>query len=187
MFDTGSEDGIRFIVMEDVEGETLASIIRREGPLEPGRAAEIAGEVCDALASAHDTRLVHRDIKPGNLMVTRSGAVKVMDFGIARALTGAPRSPGPGPRWGRRPTCLLSRQRGDRQTAVRICTPWAARSTRCSPASLRSGAISPWSWPHVTSTNRRCHRRASAAHRPGPGSATEHGRGRRCRSTSAAR
>ena len=88
VFDTGSEDGIHFIVMEDVEGETLAAVIRQEGPLEPRRAAQIAREVCDALAAAHDKGLVHRDIKPGNVMVTPSGVVKVMDFGIARALTG---------------------------------------------------------------------------------------------------
>ena len=88
VFDTGSEDGIHFIVMEAVEGETLAAVIRQEGPLEPRRAAQIAQEVCDALAAAHDKGLVHRDIKPGNVMVTPPGVVKVMDFGIARALTG---------------------------------------------------------------------------------------------------
>src|SRR6266545_4017882 len=72
VFDTGSEDGIHFIVMEAVEGETLAAVIRQEGPLEPRRAAQIAREVCDALAAAHDKGLVHRDIKPGNEMVTGS-------------------------------------------------------------------------------------------------------------------
>jgi len=85
VYDTGSEDGTHFIVMEYVEGRTLKDIIRQEGPLYPARAAEICADVCSALVAAHARGLIHRDIKPGNVMLTPDGKVKVMDFGIARA------------------------------------------------------------------------------------------------------
>ena len=87
VYDTGSEDGTHFIVMEYVDGRTLKEVIRAEGPLYPERAAEICGDVCSALAAAHARGLIHRDIKPGNVMLTPDGKVKVMDFGIARATT----------------------------------------------------------------------------------------------------
>jgi eukaryotic-like serine/threonine-protein kinase len=87
VYDTGVQDGTNFIVMEYVEGRTLREVIRNEGPLMPERAAEIASDVCQALAAAHARGLIHRDIKPGNVMLTPDGTVKVMDFGIARATT----------------------------------------------------------------------------------------------------
>ena len=85
VFDTGEDDGVRFIVMEHVEGHTLAEEIAREGALPPERAAAIGAAVCEALAAAHARGLVHRDVKPGNVMLDAGGRVKVMDFGIARA------------------------------------------------------------------------------------------------------
>jgi eukaryotic-like serine/threonine-protein kinase len=87
VYDTGSEDGTHFIVMEFVEGRTLKDVIRQEGPLYPDRVAEICADVCAALVAAHARGLIHRDIKPGNVMLTPDGKVKVMDFGIARATT----------------------------------------------------------------------------------------------------
>jgi serine/threonine-protein kinase len=88
VFDTGSQGDVHYIVMEYVEGRTLRDAIRQEGPLLPERATEIAESVAAALAAAHVAGLVHRDIKPGNIMITREGEVKVMDFGIARTSTG---------------------------------------------------------------------------------------------------
>ena len=85
VFDTGEDQGVRFIVMEHVEGHTLAAEIAREGALAPERTAAIGAAVCDALAAAHARGLVHRDVKPGNIMLDAGGRVKVMDFGIARA------------------------------------------------------------------------------------------------------
>jgi serine/threonine-protein kinase len=85
VYDTGSDNGTHYIVMEYIEGRTLRDIIREEGPLLPERAAEIAGDVCAAMAFAHSHGIVHRDVKPANIMLTKNGEVKVTDFGIARA------------------------------------------------------------------------------------------------------
>jgi predicted Ser/Thr protein kinase len=87
VYDTGTENGTHFIVMEYVDGRTLKDVIRAEGPLYPERTAEICADVCSALVAAHARGLIHRDIKPGNVMLTPDGKVKVMDFGIARATT----------------------------------------------------------------------------------------------------
>lgn len=85
VFDTGSTGSVHWIVMEYVEGRTLREAIRAEGRILPERAVEIAESVSRALDAAHAKGLVHRDIKPGNIMLTSDGQVKVMDFGIARA------------------------------------------------------------------------------------------------------
>ena len=86
LYDYGSDHGTYFIVMEFIEGRTLGDLIRDEGPLMPERAAEIAADVAKGLERAHTSGLVHRDIKPGNIMITNTGETKVTDFGIARAL-----------------------------------------------------------------------------------------------------
>lgn len=83
--DWGSHDGTYFIVMEFLEGENLKQIINREGALSPDTAIRIIGKVCDALEFAHKHDIVHRDIKPHNIVISKDGTVKVTDFGIARA------------------------------------------------------------------------------------------------------
>ena len=87
VFDTGSDDGVHFIVMEFVEGRTLAEFITGGGRIMPERAIDIAIDVCRALEAAHAQGVVHRDIKPGNIMITPAGEVKVTDFGIARVVS----------------------------------------------------------------------------------------------------
>jgi len=94
--DSGSHEGCPFIVMEHVLGRTLAEVLRSEGPLDPGRAAAIAEDVAGALATAHAAGIVHRDVKPSNVMVTSDGQVKILDFGIARALRWTPLTDTPG-------------------------------------------------------------------------------------------
>jgi eukaryotic-like serine/threonine-protein kinase len=88
VYDAGADGPTRYIVMEYVEGRDLAALLRDEGPLAPNRAAGIAEQVADTLAAAHAAGIVHRDIKPGNVMVTPDGHVKVLDFGIARTTDG---------------------------------------------------------------------------------------------------
>ncbi|WP_024801363.1 Stk1 family PASTA domain-containing Ser/Thr kinase [Nocardia sp. BMG51109] len=90
VYDTGEAevDGgpLPYIVMEYVDGDTLRDMVRGKGPLLPRRAMEIIADVCAALDFSHKNGIVHRDMKPANIMINRQGAVKVMDFGIARAI-----------------------------------------------------------------------------------------------------
>ena len=89
VFDTGADGGVHYIVMEYVEGRTLADYLSGGGRIMPERAVEIGESVCGALSAAHAQGVIHRDIKPGNIMLTPSGQVKVADFGIARMTTTA--------------------------------------------------------------------------------------------------
>ena len=84
VYDYGEEQGSAFIVMELVPGEPLSSIIEREGKLPADRVLGIVAQTATSLQAAHDAGLVHRDIKPGNLLITPDGRVKITDFGIAR-------------------------------------------------------------------------------------------------------
>jgi len=85
VYDWGAQYGTYFMVMEYVDGRPLSEIIHSEGPLHPHRAAEITADVAAALGFAHRNGVVHRDVKPGNILITPSGQVKVADFGIAQA------------------------------------------------------------------------------------------------------
>ncbi|GAA1780993.1 serine/threonine-protein kinase [Streptomonospora arabica] len=84
VYDYGEQDGHAYLIMELVPGEPLASILRRNDGLEPSVTLDIVGQAAAALAAAHARGVVHRDIKPGNLLVTENGTVKLTDFGIAR-------------------------------------------------------------------------------------------------------
>ncbi|HEX2048720.1 MAG TPA: serine/threonine-protein kinase [Acidimicrobiales bacterium] len=85
VFDTGEHDGRPYIVMERLPGETLADRIAA-GPLDPAWVRQVAREVLGALAAAHKGGLVHRDVKPGNILITADGRAKIADFGIAKSL-----------------------------------------------------------------------------------------------------
>ncbi len=86
IYDWGQDAGTYFMVMELIKGKTLRDVLREDGAILPRRAAEIAAETAAALSVAHQHGVYHRDVKPGNIMLTDTGAVKVTDFGIARAL-----------------------------------------------------------------------------------------------------
>jgi eukaryotic-like serine/threonine-protein kinase len=93
VFDVGeTDDGLPYIVMELVEGQSL-DIALKQGPLEVPRIVEIAAQVADALDAAHAQKVVHRDIKPGNICFNERGKVKVLDFGLAKRMS-VPGKPG---------------------------------------------------------------------------------------------
>lgn len=87
IYDVGQQDNNYYIVMEYVEGKTLKELIEEDAPLSIERAVDIAIMICDGLQHAHEKGIIHRDIKPHNILITESGIVKVADFGIAQAIT----------------------------------------------------------------------------------------------------
>ncbi|WP_344865453.1 protein kinase domain-containing protein, partial [Planomonospora alba] len=90
VYDYGEADDDAYLVMELVPGESLAAILARTGPLAPDDALDVVQQTARALHAAHGAGIIHRDIKPGNLLVTATGTVKITDFGIARAMEAAP-------------------------------------------------------------------------------------------------
>ncbi len=89
MFDLNEAEGILFITMEYVPGEDLKSLIRQWGKLTPEKSISIARQVAEGLAAAHGLGVIHRDLKPQNVMIDKQGQARIMDFGIARSLTAA--------------------------------------------------------------------------------------------------
>ena len=93
VYDTGEAETpngpLPYIVMEYVEGVTLRDIVHNDGPMPPQRAIETIADACQALNFSHQHGIIHRDVKPANIMISKAGAVKVMDFGIARAIADA--------------------------------------------------------------------------------------------------
>lgn len=93
VYDTGEAETptgpLPYIVMEYVDGVTLRDIVHTDGPMESRRALEVIADACQALNFSHQHGIIHRDVKPANIMISKTGAVKVMDFGIARAIADA--------------------------------------------------------------------------------------------------
>ena len=87
VYDIGEADGHTFLNMEFIDGEDLASLLRRIGRLPPGKALEIARRLCSGLAAAHEKGVLHRDLKPGNVMIDGRGQVVITDFGLASIAT----------------------------------------------------------------------------------------------------
>jgi serine/threonine protein kinase len=88
VYDLGNDSGTHYLAMEFAEGIPLSELIELKGTLRPIRALDLARQVADALSAAHEQAVVHRDIKPDNIMVNQAGKVKVMDFGIAKEIHG---------------------------------------------------------------------------------------------------
>lgn len=89
VYDVGKEGNIHYIVMEYIEGKVLSDLIREEGALDPKRAVSIAKQIASALSLAHKNHIIHRDVKPHNILLTQEGVAKITDFGIAKAITNA--------------------------------------------------------------------------------------------------
>lgn len=89
VYDAGEEDGIFYIVMELVEGITLKNYIGRKGRLSLREAVSIAVQVAMGVGAAHNNQIIHRDIKPQNIIISKGGMVKVMGFGIAKTVAGS--------------------------------------------------------------------------------------------------
>ena len=86
MFDLGEEKNLHYITMEYISGQDLKGLIRQTGQLTIGKTISIAKQICEGLAEVHSLGVVHRDLKPNNIMIDRGGNAKIMDFGIARAV-----------------------------------------------------------------------------------------------------
>ncbi|NLW07493.1 MAG: Stk1 family PASTA domain-containing Ser/Thr kinase [Clostridia bacterium] len=89
IYDVGQDNGLHYLIMEYVEGSTLKELVSKEAPLPPLQAIDIAQQICSALEHAHENDVIHRDIKPHNILITKNGRVKVTDFGIAQAVNEA--------------------------------------------------------------------------------------------------
>ena len=165
--------------MEFVDGQTLRDIVKTEGPLAGQRAMEIMADVCAALDFSHRHGIIHRDVKPANVMINQDGAVKVMDFGIARALADG-QGGNPDRRGDRhRPVPVPGAGPAARRwTRAVTSTPPAACCSSCSPASRRSPATPRSRWP--TSTSARTPQAAVAAEPGGPAGRWTRSCSRRC-------
>ncbi|HSV37962.1 MAG TPA: protein kinase, partial [Nocardioidaceae bacterium] len=87
VFDQGDDNGTLFLVMEYIPGHTLRDVIRKEAPMTPAKALALIDPVLSALAGAHASRMIHRDVKPENVLLAPDGRIKVADFGLARAIS----------------------------------------------------------------------------------------------------
>ncbi len=141
VYDWGQDDGTYYIVMEFVRGSDLKTAIVQRGAINQRKVAEIGSQVCQAPSVAHNQDIIHRDIKPQNIMVQPDGNVKVMDFGIARAKNSVIRRRPPcwAPRTTSRPSRRRAKTSPPRATSIR----WASCCTKPPRDSCRSTAPTP--------------------------------------------
>jgi serine/threonine-protein kinase len=143
VYDIGAVEGMPFISMEYVDGEDLASLLTRIGRLPADKAVETARKLCSGLAAAHDRGVIHRDLKPQNIMMNKRGEVVIMDFGLAaiageiggaEARNGTPASR-PRAISTRSAWCCMSCSPANARSMRRPCSKWSTcRRPRSSPA-----------------------------------------------------
>lgn len=138
LYDLGEDAGRHFLVMELVEGETLSARLER-GPMRPAEALQVACQVAEAVAAAHAQGVVHRDLKPGNVMLTEDGDVKVLDFGLAKGT--ASEATTSGPELSQSPT--LSLQATAAGTVLGTAAYMSPEQARGRPVDARTDV---WSW-----------------------------------------
>jgi serine/threonine protein kinase len=148
VLDLGEHDRRPYLVMELLEGESLAGRIDRAGPMAPGEAARVVAAVADALQAAHRAGVVHRDVKPGNVFLTAEGEVKVLDFGIASAAGEADLTTGD--LLGTAADLAPSGRSAGRPPRPPTSTPSGSCSTSCWPVGVPSRAAPTSSWPWRT-------------------------------------
>ncbi len=133
--DAGEADGVLFIAMRYVPGGDVRSLVRRAGPLPPARVEAIISAVASALDAAHAAGLVHRDVKPANMLIDarpgRPDHVYLSDFGLSKVALSPADLTGTGRSWARRTTSLPSRSRASRWTGAPISTRWRVRRSSC--------------------------------------------------------
>ena len=160
VFDWGEDTGTYFIVMEFIDGRPLSSILKSAGPLSAERTADIGAHVAAALGYAHKHGVVHRDVKPGNVLITDDGQVKVTDFGIARAVNTEESLTQTGAVMGTATYFSPEQAEGMGVDAAQrhlLARAWS--SSRWSPAARPSSATRRWRWPPSTcGTTRRAPR-----------------------------
>ena len=150
IYEAGETDGALFIAMRYVQGGDVRSLLERESPLSPDRVWSIVSQVASALDAAHEHDLVHRDVKPGNMLLDASGGrgwTRPASSSTSTSPTSAsassswpaPRSPRPGSSSARSTTSHPSRSRASASTDGPTSTPWPARRSSCWPAPGRSG------------------------------------------------
>ena len=153
VYDQGEDEGRMFLAMELVTGHTLREVMQAEGPLTPRAALDILDPVLQALGAAHSAGLIHRDVKPENVILREDGVVKVADFGLARAVTTRDVDRArPACCSARSPTSRPSRSSAASPTPAATSTPPGCCCSRCSPAPRRSAATPPSTSPTSTCT-----------------------------------
>ena len=163
VFDASIEGDEPWLVMEYLPSRSLAAVLGEQGPLDPRLVARIGRQVADALDAAHEAGIVHRDVKPGNVLIGADGTVKITDFGISRA-TGRPHAH---PHRHARRHARLPRPRGRPRARTppspRTCSRWVRRSTRPSRACRPSGPTTTRSPCSTPSRPARCTPRSRPA------------------------